>query len=105
MQVSATDNQTLPAAPATSDGPDLGVALGIAKGLANGDFFRNWMESLGMRQRTVNGTLAEIPWPRQGTEFINQLEQSLSTVLTQLQQMLRQSVNRNKNRDPRESKL
>lgn len=105
LQVSAADNQTVPDAPATGDGLDLGVPLGIAKGIANGDFFRNWMESIGMRQRTANGTMAEIPWPRQGTEFINQVEQNLSTILSQLQQMLRQAVNRNKNRGPRERKL
>lgn len=105
LQVSATDNQTVRDAPSPSDGPDLGAAIGVAKGLANGDFFRNWLESIGLRQRTTNGTMPEIPWPRQGTEFINQVEQNLSTILSQLQQMLRQAVNRDKSRGPRERKL
>lgn len=99
LPVCRAENDTL--ADRDDPGPDIGVAIGVAKGIANGDFLRNLLESIGIRQRTANGTLPDIVWPKQGTEVINILEKNLSILLSQLQQMMRHAVNRNRDRNPR----
>lgn len=106
----ADNNQTVTSAPSPtsssqSQGPDIDAVFGIAKGIANGDFLRNFLESVGVQQRTTNGTLPDIPWPRQGSELINMLQKNLSLFLIQLQKSLRQAVNRERERVPRKERM
>jgi hypothetical protein len=109
--VSADSNQTTTSSPSSPpplqntttpvQGPDFDAVFGIAKGIANGDFVRNLLESAGVQRRTANGTRPDIPWPRQGSELINMLQKNLSLFLVQLQKSLRQAVNRERERVPR----
>jgi hypothetical protein len=106
---SADSNQTTTSSPSPSQpqntstpaqGPDFDAVFGIAKGIANGDFVRNLLESAGVQRRTANGTRPDIPWPRQGSELINLLQKYLSRFLLQVEKSLQQAVDRSADRVP-----
>ena len=99
----AEEEAGMPFASLVSQIPDAGAAIGILKGLANGDFVRNFAEIIGLRQRPVNGsTMTDMPWPRQATELINMLEKQLMLIFARLQVVLHQAVTRERGRDPRD---
>lgn len=79
--------------------------MGIAKGLANGDVVRNFVETLGLRNRMANGTMPDIPWPKQATQVMNLIQENIRSYLAEVQKSLTHAVNRNRERTPRDNEI